>query len=370
MAPCRVRALLHRPRTVLRDLERAVRRRWNSSRRHRIGWVTAHTLEAGAWPERLGRLGASLDMRVSRTAEWINVHTTDVWNEIYDPRERYDVVVFVKAMGPDCRAAARRIRGYGGKVVFDANVNYYEIWGEYDVPGTRPTEEQRAAAIEMTALADWVVADSQYLLSVLREYAEHVTWIPDNVNLSLFQGLREHRDSGPLTLVWGGMSHKAQHLLSIRGTLARLSACELVVVSERVPPFWSELQSLLPCRFVPYDDARYARTLRGCDVIISPKRLTNAYEMGHTEYKITLGMAVGLPAVASRQPSYVDAISHAGGGILADTQDEWLEAFERLSTRAELRAEMGRRAHRTVVERYSTEVVCAQYEQVIRGLLR
>ena len=51
-------------------------------------------------------------------------------------------------------------------VIFDANVNYYEIWGDYDIPHTRPTDEQRRAALELTELADHVVADSSYTIDV------------------------------------------------------------------------------------------------------------------------------------------------------------------------------------------------------------
>ena len=43
-----------------------------------------------------------------------------------------------------CQDEAERIQAYGGKVVFDANVNYYDIGGDYFIPGTQPTA--RAAA--------------------------------------------------------------------------------------------------------------------------------------------------------------------------------------------------------------------------------
>ena len=80
-----------------------------------------------------------------------------------------------------------------------------------------------------------------------------------------------------------------------------------------------------------FSERRYAEELRRSDVIIAPKRLVNAYELGHTEFKITPGMAVGLPAVASPQQSYVEAISDRGGGILAEDVGRWSDALDRLS---------------------------------------
>ena len=82
-------------------------------------------------------------------------------------------------MGPEVRT----LQAKGTLVVFDANVNYYEIWGDYDVPGTRPTAEQQRAAVWMTTQADWVVADSTYLASIVRKLTPRVSMIPDNVNL-------------------------------------------------------------------------------------------------------------------------------------------------------------------------------------------
>ena len=55
-------------------------------------------------------------------------------------------------MGEREQAEAERARARGAAVVFDANVNYYDVWGEYDLPGTRPTTEQQRAAEARAAL--------------------------------------------------------------------------------------------------------------------------------------------------------------------------------------------------------------------------
>ena len=100
-----------------------------------------------------------------------------------------------------------------------------------------------------------------------------------------------------------------RHLLSLCDVFRTLPDAELVLVVDEPPACLPELSRAIRCSVVPFSDEAYARTLTTCDIIISPKRLINAYEMGHSEYKITLGMAIGLPAVASPQLSYVDAIS-------------------------------------------------------------
>jgi glycosyltransferase involved in cell wall biosynthesis len=101
-------------------------------------------------------------------------------------------------------------------------------------------------------------------------------------------------------------------------------------------------------------------------VIISPKRLVNGYEVGHTEWKITLGMAAGLPAAASPQRSYVEALE-GGGGIVADSPQDWVAAFASLRD-PNLRGELGHRARATVEERYSTPVVARRYGEFLLSL--
>jgi glycosyltransferase involved in cell wall biosynthesis len=300
-------------------------------------------------------LETSVAMRIANVARWLNGNTR-LANELYRPDRRYDVVVFVKAMDERSQAEAERARARGAQIVFDANVNYYEVWGDYDLPGTRPTPEQQRDAEAMTRTADAVVADSSYLLGIVRRYNERAEWIPDNVDTSLFRPRRAHEGRG-LRLVWSGRSHKAKPLELLVEPLAAVPDVELVVVSDAPPP---DLDALPAATFEPFSLRGYARTLRRCDAIVSPKRLVNGYELGHSEWKITLGMAAGLPAVASPQQSYVEAIEAHGGGIVADSPEEWRAAVERLRDPAE-RAELGARARRTVEERYATPVVARRY---------
>jgi glycosyltransferase involved in cell wall biosynthesis len=344
-------------------VRRAVR---SSSERPRIGWVTYD-----AFPRRKRRfsqLDSFTGMRAGNVGRWLNANAASLTHELYNPDRRYAVVVFQKMMHRECQAEAEKIRAYGGKVVFDANVNYYEVWGDYFIPGTQPTAEQQRDAQWMTQFADWVVADSSYLQSVIRRITDRVSWIPDNVNLDIYGGERVHAQRTSLQLVWSGIGKKAAHLLLIADVLASLPNLELVLVVDEPPPCLPDLERALSCRVVRFSDRKYASTLQQADVIISPKRLENAYEIGHTEYKITLGMAAGLPAVASPQHSYIEAISYAGGGVIARTEAEWRDALMKLSTDVALRADLGHRARRTVSERYSTPVVASMYGALLEEI--
>lgn len=304
-------------------------------------------------------------MRIANVGRWVN-RNLPIRSEMYRSDRRYDVVVFVKAMDERARQERERVQAAGSKAVFDANVNYYEIWGDYELPNTRPTEEQSAAAIEMTERVDAVVADSSYIGDIVAKLNDRVIWIPDNVDPRLFHPPRRRRPGNPARLVWSGRSAKARPLQLLHELAGALQGFELVVVSDREPAELSGVRQALPTTFESFDLRRYARILRTCDAIISPKRLVNGYELGHTEWKITLGMATGLPAIASPQRSYVEALE-GGGGIVADSREDWIAALESLREPG-LRRELGDRARATVVERYSTPVVARRYGEFLLSL--
>lgn len=356
--PSRVQAL--RRRTAAAGTQRPP-----ESAPYRVGWIT---YDSFIRPKRhFGELDSFTRLRGGNAAEWLNARDPRSRHELYRPGQPYDVVVFQKMMDVRCQAEARRIQAAGGRVVFDANVNYYETWGDYFIPGTQPTPEQQRDAVRMTRGADWVIADSTFIANVAGQFNRRITWIPDNVDLAVYRGMREHRASSPVRLIWSGVGKKAAHLLEAADALAQVGGFTLTLVSDDVPDVLPQLQSALPCRFVPFSDAAYARELLESDIIISPKRLVNGYEMGHTEYKIALGMAVGLPAIASPQPSYVEALAE-GGGFIATTTADWTDALTRLVDPT-LRASMGRRARETVLAHYATDVVAPLYATVFETLL-
>ena len=333
----------------------------------RVGWITSDSVDSSKW--RLDQLDSFTRIRPANVGHWINGQDAGVHVELYRRGQPYDVVVFQKMMDAACQDEARRLQAAGTKVVFDANVNYYEIWGDYDIPGTRPTELQQRDAIAMTQLADWVVADSSYIASIASKFSTRVSWIPDSVNLDIYCGARQHIARRPVQMIWSGVGKKAAHLLEIVDVLRGLSGVELVLVSDTPPECLADLQAAVPCRAITFSDQAYAAALLDADIIISPKRLTNGYEMGHTEYKIALGMAVGLPAVASPQHSYVEAIGYAGGGVIAGNPEEWSAALNRFAADPAARQDAGDKARRTVVERYSTPVIARQYLALFESLV-
>ncbi len=333
----------------------------------RVGWIT------DTFPKRPSRRavwlrsGAMLTMRYRNIALWLN--RQGFQNEFYQQGKSYDVVVVIKMFTDAILEEVHHLQTRGIPVIFDANVNYYTIWGDYPDPKTLPTPQAKRAALQITRQADFVIADSEYLREVVRDVNPKVRWIPDNVLPWLFRPANHARQAGKLRLIWSGVSFKSDELAMLRDVFAQERGLELWLVSETRPTVIDQLAGVIPIRWFRYADAYYAWLLGRADAIISPRNLNNGYNLGHTEYKITLGMARSLPALASPQPSYVSALERGGGGQICHTSDEWRAALQRLRDDLDWRLDLGKRARQTVETYYLTPIVAAQVGQVIQQVL-
>jgi glycosyltransferase involved in cell wall biosynthesis len=360
--------------------------RSDRGRPRRIGWVIGDQLDRSPFHGTASLTTGGVGL--ARYA-WLAAHVNarpelGLHHEVYRRWRRYDGLVFLKSMGPRSLALLRRCRECGTVTVFDANVNYYERSGVEYYQRMLPSAEQTVQAVAITEAADGVIADSEFVLARCLRHNPSATWIPDSVAMELVPPIAPWRRAGaPLRLLWSGEAVKLFEILAIEDVLGRYARhVELVLVTnalsalERWHDGWrARFEALLarvPHRLVPYRGiAHLFGVYAQGGVAISPRFLDNSYNLGHTEWKITLAMACGRIAVCSPVPSYVRVAERAGGGGIrvCGTAEEWEAALEALlGDRIDLDAEEA--AARAVVERhYATAVVAPQHSAFLGGLL-
>jgi len=249
-----------------------------------------------------------------------------------------------------------------------------------------PTATQRQDAIRITAFSDQVIASSRVLAEVCRNYQPRSAWIPDNGDLRLVPRLTRIAPvrEGRLQLWWSGVASKAFELLVAGGAVRKLrDRVHLHLVTddlERATEKWSievrsefrEFLSEIPHTVHRFGDiAHLLRLYAGGGVVISPRTLDVPYNLSHTEWKITLGMACGLPAVASPVPSYLDVreVAAVGAVTICDSEVGWLAAFDQFLSNPGLLKTCGNAASGVVAERYSTGVVARMHADVVESVL-
>ena len=354
----------------------------------RIGFIIGRQLNEIRWlhPDRITGGGSGL-MRFGWVADEVNrAPDRDLFYEMYRPWHRYDLLVFMKAMGPPCMRLIARGHRRGVPAVFDANVNYYEAEGRFYFEGMRPSAEQTRDAVAITKAVDAVIADSTYLARMCGQYHPRVEWISDNVNLALVPDRLgpAWRPGEPLRLIWSGQAVKLFELLAVEEVLRRYrDHVRLVLVTNSLSAMnaWygdtrARLERLLrdvPHDIVPFESlAQLWRIYASGGVCFAPRQMDNTYNLGHTEWRITLGMAARCLALGSPVPSYLDLERRAGGrGLrICHTPDQWTAALDAILG-GPLHPDEEGEAARAVVERfYSTTVIAAQHAALVRDVLR
>ncbi|MBA4388124.1 MAG: hypothetical protein C0404_09095 [Verrucomicrobia bacterium] len=304
--------------------------------------------------------------------------------ELYRPFRSYDMLVFVKSMTPECLRLAETFRRSGGRVLFDINVNYFDVSGNFYYNGMKPTDAQVQDASAMAGGSDGVIAASTSIEESCRKFNPRTVCIPDNVNQVIVPARRARTSTGsPLRLLWSGQAMKLFDLLAIEEILRHFRRhIEVVIVTTDLKvlemvfePHRTRLRKLLAdleCKTINFESIpRLLEIYAEGGVLVSPRFLDSSYNCGHTEWKITLGMACGRVAVCSPQRSYQEVSRLSGGtGIrVCDDRSAWCEVFDSmLSGRFDWASEEAAAA-RVVSEHYSTSVIAGRHAGFINSVL-
>ena len=124
----------------------------------------------------------------------------------------------------------------------------------------------------------------------------------------------------------------------------------------------------IPFRFTKWSYNSSPRALLKGDIAISPREITNLYDLGHSHFKIGVFMAQGIPALASPVPSYEQLIARTKGGIIANTTADWSAALEEFQSNRALLKELGDAAY-TGMQQFSTGAIARQYVEFFETLL-
>ncbi|PWU09408.1 MAG: hypothetical protein C5B47_03430 [Verrucomicrobia bacterium] len=301
--------------------------------------------------------------------------------ELYRPGSFYNVVVFIKSMGTLCMELLHRLRLAGTTVVFEANVDYYTPWnGAVPMREMVPTASQKKAAEEITRASDAVIASSSHLTGICSQMNSRCYWVPDNILPELCPQVPcwKKIGDGRLQVWWSGMANKLFDLLAAQESLSRFrNRIHLHLVTndfnaEKIkwhPELRRQFETFLkriPHTFHRFKSITHLLKLYSLGgIVISPRFLEIPYNLGHSEWKITLGMACGLPALASPQPSYQDVARRAQPDAIriCRTQEDWDEALEW----ACLRMQQPSESAQTVVRRHYLSPLVAKHHL---GILR
>ncbi|MEO5720227.1 MAG: glycosyltransferase family 4 protein [Chthoniobacterales bacterium] len=156
---------------------------------------------------------------------------------------------------------------------------------------------------------------------------------------------------------------------ALRLILDRFPNTELWVVGPLAIP--AEFDAFGECvrRFPLTDWPGWFESARQFDIALAPLELENAFCQAKSEIKFVEAAALGLPTIASRTEPYEDVITDRENGLLAGDEDEWGAALTCLVEEPARRSEIGARARKNVLQRYSPDARTADLAELLPRLL-
>jgi glycosyltransferase involved in cell wall biosynthesis len=219
-------------------------------------------------------------------------------------------------------------------------------------------------------LSKAINAGNHRLADYARKFNPNVNLIPTVVDLSKYNPKGSYEISGDKVVIgWIGTPITSKYLSLIQDALSRLS---------RKYPLILRCIGTSPDFAIPgvetenikWEESTEVENIRTFDIGIMP--LTDdPFSRGKCGLKLIQYMACGIPSIVSPVGVNKDIICDGENGLLAGSEEEWVDQITLLIQDRHLRKRMGMKGRQTVIERYSLEVVApkllAIYEKVAQG---
>jgi glycosyltransferase involved in cell wall biosynthesis len=281
---------------------------------------------------------------------------------LFSKLRAFDAVLLQRRLLPGYQLKYLRLNAR--RLIFDFDDLVF-CHDSYDPRGIVSVQRERQFRMLMSA-ADEVIAGSSFLresavTNGAKENAVHV--IPTSVDPSKYPPA-DHRSKEILDLVWIGSSSTLKGLERCRELFEnladRFSTIRLRLICDRFPDFTRP-----PIVSIPWNEATEAAELAAGDIGIScvPDDL---WSKGKCGLKILQYYAASLPVIANSVGVHTEMIRSGITGMLADTDEQWLEAICLLS-QPEVRRRMGKVAREYVQQQYSVDANRDKFVDLVAG---
>lgn len=215
--------------------------------------------------------------------------------------------------------------------------------------------------------ADHVITSSPFLNDFCLDINEHkaCTYISSSVDTDRFQPATPYLNDKPVVIGWTGTFSSKIYLDLLRDVFRRLA--ERVSFKLRViGNFEYELPGI-DLDVVQWTAEHEVRDMQALDIGVYPLPIDD-WVLGKSGLKAIQYMAFALPCVATEVGTTPMLIRDGENGLLVRSEDEWVDALERLVRNPALRHRLGEAARKDAVAKYSLAAIAGQYRNIIESV--
>jgi glycosyltransferase involved in cell wall biosynthesis len=221
---------------------------------------------------------------------------------------------------------------------------------------------------KIISLADAVFAGNAYLEAYARRLNPQTKLIPTTIDTGLYVKDDPPRDRERVCIGWSGSPTTVEHLRLLIPVLRRIRRRFGHRVYFKVIGDGRFRSMELDICGIDWNPRTEIEDLREFDIGLMPLP-HDEWAKGKCGLKGLQYMALGTPAAMSPVGVNTEIIDDGRNGVLADSDDEWVEKLSRLIESPVLRRDLGRAARDTVVARYSVESQKWRYLEYLNQVL-
>jgi glycosyltransferase involved in cell wall biosynthesis len=215
-------------------------------------------------------------------------------------------------------------------------------------------------------MAAHVMVGNPYLAEYAMKVNKNVTVVPTTIDTSVYKPLPRAESDMPV-IGWTGSYSTVQHLDTLRGALqklAKLHAFRLRVIG--TPSYKIDGVEVEAIRWRSETELE---DLSNIDIGVMPLP-NDAWSKGKCGLKALQFMALGIPTICSPVGVNTDIIQDNENGLLAESEDEWVEKMSQLLQSKEMRERLGQAGRRTVDEKYSAKIQAPRVYEIFKSVLQ
>ena len=215
-------------------------------------------------------------------------------------------------------------------------------------------------------IAAHVMVGNPYLAEYARQVNDHVTVIPTTIDTDKYKPLPRAESAVPV-IGWTGSYSTVQHLDTLRGALLKLAQRQsfrlrvIGTASYKIPGVEVESSN--------WKAETELKDLSSIDIGVMPLP-NDAWSKGKCGLKALQFMALGIPTICSPVGVNTDIIQDNENGMLADSEDEWVEKMSLLLQSREMRERLGQAGRVTVEESYSAKTQAPRVYDIFKSVVR
>jgi len=214
-------------------------------------------------------------------------------------------------------------------------------------------------------LSSHVMAGNPYLAEYARQVNSNVTIIPTTIDTDKYRPENKKAESPAPVIGWSGSFSTVQHLDTLRAALQRLAKKERFRL--RIIGTPSYRLDGVEVEAMSWRSRTEIEDLDAIDIGVMPLP-DDEWSRGKCGLKALQYMALGIPTICSPVGVNSEIIQDGVNGLLAATEDEWVEKLMMLLRSAELRSRLGAAGRQTVEAKYSARSQVPQVLEVFRSV--